>query len=261
MTLIRVCDKRLRRIRQLGFSGFLPFLSSEGWACETQIEVDFDMSVPWSDFDGPDTFCRYSLCLERSNAGQPAVRVSHEALYTFPKGRPRHILERRGKETIRVAPEIGLRSGDERLKAVPNQASALAALAWMGVASLGEIVGQIAGVHSNILGSDPWLPNAEIVTQYYKDNPAYRDIVSNRLERFDIGIEYMEIGEGFDGRPILQFAHHGLDVKVPLISESSGTRHMVLRFPYLNFALEAGRLVVMDAHLFGQHCRYYPRFP
>ena len=232
---------------QTGLSGFLPFLSSEGLARETEIEVDFDMSVPWSEDEESDSFCRYSLCLERSNSGLLAVRVSHEALYTFPKGRPKRILERRGSETIRIAPEIGLRSGDERLKAVPDQASAIAALAWMGVTSLQEIVSQIAGVHSNILGSDPWRPDAEIVTQYYRENPAYKDIISNRLERFDIGIQHMEIEDGFDGKPILQFTHHGLDVKVPLLSESSGARHMVLMFPFLHFALESGRLVVMDA--------------
>lgn len=233
--------------QQNGAAAFLPFLSFDDQSRETQIDVDFDMSVPWSDTEGPDNLCRYSLRLERSVADRFAFRVSREALHTFPKGRPRRILERRGQETIRVAPELGIRSGDERLKAVPEQASAIAALAWMGVSSLKEIVGLVGGTQSNIVGSDPWRPDAEIVTQYYKDNPASKEIASDRLNRYDTGIEHMDIGAGIDGKPILLFTHRGLDAKVPLPLESSGTRHMVLMFPYLNFALETGRLVVIDA--------------
>ena len=233
--------------QQNGLAAFLPFLSSGDVTRETRIEVDFDMPVPWSDARGPDNLCRYTLCLARSGDSPFSDRVSREALHTFPKGRPRRILERRGQEAILVAPEIGMRSGDERLKAVPEQASAIAALAWMGVPSLKEIVGLVSSIQSNVVGGDPWRPDAEIVTQYYKDNPATKKIASDRLNKYDIGIERMDIGAGLDGKPILLFAHHGLNAKIPLPYESSGTRHMVLMFPYLNFALETGRLVVMDA--------------
>ena len=230
-----------------GLAGFLPFVSSDSWTRETLIEIDFDISIPWYDTSESGTLCRYSLCLQRNEETFAAVKVSNETLFAFPKGRPRRILERNGRQILRVAPETEMRPADERLKSIPDQASAIASLSWMGVASFADIVQKLSGVQTNLFGNDPWKPDAEIVTQFYQSHPALLEIVSRRLERFDIGIRNMEIGNGFDGKPILQFAHHGLDVKLPLVSESSGTRHMVLMFPYLNFALETGHLAVMDA--------------
>jgi len=230
-----------------GLAGFQPFGSIDGWGREIRIEVEFDMPVPWSGPDGGHTFCRYGVSVERDRASASAGRVIHEALHSFPKGRPRRILERRGTEAVRVAPEVGMRAGDERLKAVSDRASAIGALAWMGVDSLRKIVERIGGAYSNIGGSGPWLPDADMATRYYKDNPAYKDAVSRQLEGFDMGIEYMEIGNGSDGKPLLQFAHRGLDARVPLPAESSGTRQMILMFPYLNLALQTGKLAIVDA--------------
>ncbi len=230
-----------------GLAAFQPFASIDGRAREIRIEMEFDMPVPWSGADEGHAFCRYSLNLEGRSAGISEGRVIREALHTFPKGRPRRLLERRGTEVIQVAREVGMRAGDERLKAVSDQASAIAALAWMGVVYMREIAERIGGAYSNIFGSDTWRPDVDTVTRYYKDNPAYKEAVSRQLERFDMGIEHMEVGSNFDGKPLLQFAHRGLDGRMPLSSESSGTRHMVLMFPYLHFPLQTGGLVVMDA--------------
>ncbi len=232
---------------QDGLAGFLPFVSTDSWARETLVEIDFDISIPWYDLGESDTLCRYSLNLQRNEGTLAADRVSHEALYAFPKGRPRRILERNGSETVRVAQETGMRPGDDRLKSVPDKASAIAALSWMGVASFADIVGKISGVPTNILGSDPWKPDADAVTKFYKENPKYLETVSDRMRRFDIGIENMSVGDNNDGSPMLLFKHFGLDLNMPLHSESSGTRHMVLMFPLIHFALETGRLVIMDA--------------
>lgn len=226
---------------------FLPFLSPETQAAPTKVEVDFD--AMWlSSSDNPvDSLLRYTLELERDANNLSAARVSHEALYSFPKGRPRRLLERRKGQPAYVAKEMGLRPRDDRLSAIPENVSIISSLARMEVDMFVAIAQDVGTTPMNIVGPDPWRPDTEVIVQHYREQQNLMDKVSGKLRRFDLGIKGMKLSKIPDGKWFLTFEHHGLDSPVILSNESAGTRHLVHVFPSLNYALETGHITIMDA--------------
>ena len=229
-------------------SGFIPFLAPDTKAALTQIELHFDARLPNYAGGKDASLLRYTLELERDNSiGLLPSRVGYEALHCFPKGRPRRIFERRGGKEIHIAREANVRSRDDRLAAIPQNASAISALARMGVGLFPQIAQDFANVQTNIAGVDPWRPDSETITRHYREDPRLLEQVSDKLRRFDLGIGKMVPQMLPDGTWLLTFAHHGLDTAVVLDSESAGTRHLVHVFPQLNYALHNGNMVIMDA--------------
>lgn len=225
---------------------FLPFLSSESQVAPTRIEVDFDV-VWFSPDPGEPSLCRYTLELQRNSSDLNPVRVYGETLHTFPNGRPRRMMERRGDGPVYVAGGLGIRRGDDRLSSVPANASVISTLARLGVSPFPLIAQDLGNVQRNLIGSLPWRPDTETVTRFYRDRPALLDKLSDRLQRFDLGIKSLRIAMLPDGQPILLCDHHGLDVPVIISQESTGTRHLVHVFPQLDFALQTGHVAIMDA--------------
>ena len=99
----------------------------------------------------------------------------------------------------------------------------------------------------NVTAVDPIRLDDQTVIHYYRDNHAARERMSDMLGRFDLGIERMDIHQSIDGIWGLVFSHSGLSLKIPLLGESAGTRHVVHIFPSLNYALATGGLALMDA--------------
>ena len=227
--------------------GFLPFLSSETQTAPTQVEVDFDAMWLSSNDNPVESLLRYTLELERDANNLSAARVSHEALYSFPKGRPRRLLERRKGQPAYVAKEMGLRPRDDRLSAIPENASVISSLARMGVDMFVAIAQDVGTTPMNIFGPDQWRPDTEVIVQHYREQQNLMDKVSGKLRRFDLGIKGMKLSKMPDGKWFLTFEHHGLDSPVILSDESAGTRHLVHIFPSLNYALETGHITIMDA--------------
>ena len=225
---------------------FLPFLSSESQAAPTRIEVDFD-AVWFSSDPGESSLCRYTLELQRNGSALNSVRVSGEALHTFPNGRPRRMMERRGDGPVYVAGGLGIRRGDDRLSSVPANASVISTLARLGVAPFPLIARDLGNVQRNISGPLPLRLDTETVTRFYRDQPALLDKLSDRLQRFDLGIKNMRTAMLPDGQWILLCDHQGLDVPVVISQESTGTRQLVHVFPQLDFALQTGQIAIMDA--------------
>ncbi len=231
---------------------FFPFLSEDAWTEPTIFEAEFDIQWPFSTSIQDHVLCRYRLEVERDGIGS-TTSVGYEALHIFPNGRPRRIMERRKEQPTRVANEFGLRPGDERLRSIPPKVSAIAALAWMGVSAFSQFVEDLSNTMTNIAGADPWKPDTETVTRFYQNNPDAVDAVSERLGRFDVGIEGMDLVKMSDGRQLLMFKHRGLQLPIQLIAESSGTRHLVHLFPDLSSALKTGHPAIMDALDSGFH--------
>lgn len=226
---------------------FLPFESPESRASTTVIEAEFDMQLPFFEFGKADLLCRYQLILERDGTNLPPLGIGYEALHIFPKGRPKRVFERRRTGAVYVAPELGMRMGDDRLRAVPSDASAIAALAWMGAEAFQIIVKYLARISSNIAGPDPFRRDTDTATRIYQKFPELVNAVSEKLQRFDIGIDSMEVIELPDIGWQLLFRHSDLDATIPLISESSGTRHLTHTFPDLASALGTGHPIILDA--------------
>lgn len=241
--------------RSNNIPGFLPFLSSETVCAPTRVEVDLDAFWPKPDENSSDSLLRYTLELERDKANLSASRVGYEALYSFPKGRPRRLLERKKEQPVYVAREIGLRLRDDRLSSIPENASAISSLARMGVDSFRGILRDIESVQTNIncVGSDFWVLDENAVVRAYRERENLVEKVSNKLHRLDLGIKNMNLQPTEDGEWLLAFEHHGLDVPVALPKESAGTRRFVYTFPSLDHVLDTGQLAIMDALDSGFH--------
>lgn len=232
-------------------TGFIPlfpaFASNEAFRRPTRIEVEFD--APWfvADPQEPNHVFRYTLELMRGEPGFYPNAVGYEALHDFPRGRPRRLMERRGNQPVYLSKDMSVKPSDERLASVPANASVVSTLSRMGVEKFSAITNDLSKVQMNVSASDPARLDTETVTHYFRDNPQVKERISEKLIRFDLGIEGMEVKQSVDGKWRLYFSHSGLNQEILLDWESAGARQVVHIFPSLNFSLEAGGLVIMDA--------------
>ena len=226
---------------------FAAFAASSSLSKPTRIEVQFD--APWL-FTGSaelNRIFRYTLELER---GTPSVfpdKVSYESLHDFPRGRPRRLIERRNDRPIYVAKDMSIKPNDDRLASIPANASVLSTLSRMGIETFSMIVETLAHVQMNVAAIEPLRLDDETITHYFREYPEVKDRFSDKVGRFDLGIDAMNIRQWDEGKWQLYFSHAGLDLDIPLTAESAGTRHVVSAFPALNHALETGGLAIMDA--------------
>ena len=225
---------------------FGAFASNEAFAKPTRIEVEFD--APWWDSDPnePNHVFRYTLELLRGTPNFRPDTVGYEALRDFPHGRSRRLMERRPHRPVHVAKDLSIRPSDDRLASIPAN-EVLSTLSRMGIGKFSAIIDGLSQVQMNVSATDPIHLDTEAVTHYFRDNPQVKDRISDRLGRFDLGIENMNVEHSVDGKWRLFFAHSGLSMTIPFEGESAGTRHVVQVFPALNFALETGGLAIMDA--------------
>ena len=225
---------------------FPAFASPDALGRPTRIEIQYDAPSLPSEPGEPKCVYRYTLELQRLAGDFFPDTVGYEALHIFPRGRPRRLFERRGDQPVQVAKEMAIKPSDDRLASVPANASVLSTLARMGVEAFSAIVTSLAQVQMNVSALDPIRLPTETVTDYFRANPPVRDWVSDKLARFDLGIEKMEVQRWNDGKWQLVFSHSGLGWQIPYESESAGTRQIVNVFPALNYALETGGLAVID---------------
>ena len=226
---------------------FLPFLSPSARTGSTRIEVDFDSGWLSSVPGQPDLRCRYTLELRREQSDLHPLKVSYEAVHTFPRNRPRRILERREHGPVYVARELKIRRSDTRLGSVPTNASVISTFAKFEMEPFSSIASDFMAVQRNIAGPDSLRLSTDVVTRFYRDNPELVDRLSDRLQRSDLGIERMRLERLPDGQWVLVFDHQGLDMPVILSNESTGTRHLVHVFPQLDMVLQTGHIAIMDA--------------
>ena len=245
---------------------FVPFLSPRTRAGPTRIEVDFDTGWFSSGPDDPNLPCRYTLEFRRGTSDLHPVGVSYEALHTFPRNRPRRILERRERGPVYVARELKIRPSDSRLVSVPANASVISTFAKLDVEPFPLIAADFMAVQRNIAGPEALQLSTDLVTRFYRDNPELVTRLSDRLQRSDLGVERMRVEPLPDGQWILVFDHQGLDTPVILSNESTGTRHLVHVFPQLDMALQTGHIAIMDAldselhtELIGEILRWFQR--
>ena len=226
---------------------FPAFASNEAIANPTRIEVEFD--APWWDSgpNEPNRVFRYTLELLRGTQNFLPDTVAYEALHDFPRGRPRRLMERRPDRPVHVAKDLLIKPSDNRLASIPANASVISTLSRMGVQKFSAVVDSLSQAQMNVSTTDPIRLDNETVVHYFRDNPQVKDRISDRLRRFDLGIEGMNVENSIDGKWRLSFAHSGLNAKIPFEGESAGTRHVVQAFPMLDFALETGGFAIMDA--------------
>ncbi len=226
-------------------AAFPPFLNTEMRDRPIRIEVELD--ARWFGTDDSETsLCRYVVEIDRSS---DPWKVGYEALFVHPKGRPKRMLERCEGEPVYIARGLSLRQSDQRLSSIPPNTSAISALGRMDVHPFAKMAQDLRDVQRNIVrhDPDPWRPDRDALIRHYRDNSALISKVSDRVRRFDFGIEEMDIRRAHDGTWHLWFKHNGLDAPIHLVNESAGTHHFVTIFPQLNFVLQTGGIAVMDS--------------
>ena len=225
---------------------FLPFASTKTMGEPTRfvLEVEADWLMPGE----VRQLFRYEVVVGRDRTGFKNHVLRYEALSCFPKGRPRRLFERSGPgEPIYVSRELGLKPGDERLKAVRADASVIATLALLNVPLAMRIAESARSllISSNILYHGKWEPRTETVIQMLKDHPWLKDWTEKYIQSSDLGIQDMSI-TGDTGENSVFFNHHGLDAPVDLYSESSGTKRLFHLLPRISIALDEGVPVAFD---------------
>lgn len=83
------------------------------------------------------------------------------------------------------------------------------------------------------------------VIDYLKGQPYILSRLKDELSRIDVGVEGIRFQEGPDG-PFLLFKHSGLQLEMPWLLESHGTRAFIKMFPLLLQSLDDGGVVAID---------------
>ena len=226
---------------------FIPFLEQEMITRPTKIELEIDAKWFRPNISDTSSLYRYILEIDRNDSSIANPGVKYESIYSFPKGRSRRLLEREPGKPIYVAKELKVSPSDNRLSAVPPEASAISAFARMGMEPFPNLVSNLRNVLTNTVGAELWRPEKDAVIRVYRENPELVKKVSERLQRFDLGIESLDISEISDAQWMMIFKHRGLDVPVVLEAESAGARNLARIFPLINHVLETGGLAIMDS--------------
>ena len=225
---------------------FLPFSSTKTMGEPTRfcVEVEADWLAPG---EARQLF-RYEVVVGRDGAGLENHAFRYEALFWFPKGRPRRLFERGGPENpIYVSGDLGLKPGDDRLKAVRADASVVATLALLNVPLAMRIADSMQRlvISSNILYQEKWEFPTQAVTRMLKNDPELKDWIENYIRSSDLGIRDMRIHPNL-GEHSVFFNHRGLDEPVGLYNESRGTKRLFHLLPQIRIALGGGVPIALD---------------
>ena len=232
----------------------LPFMSSECVGRPSRFCVDLE--ADWLAPGETPTAFRYVLEVERVGCEADGhrledlaindVSVRREALFHFPKGRPRRLMERcESAERIYAGPEFGLRGRDDRLRAVRPDASVISTLDALNVPLAGLIAERFRGyLHSTNLDVRGNLGTDQLVTMLDM-YPGLMDRMRNDIQCSDLGIRDVEIKEGVAGKTFW-FDHAGVDAPIPIGFESRGTNRLLHLLPQINLALDQAGLAVFD---------------
>lgn len=224
----------------------LPFLSKKDQNEPTMFRVEFD--ADWLAPGETRELFRYEISVGREALGRPNF-ILHEALFHFPKGRPRRLFERGAPgEAIYVSPKFGLKPKDPRLEAVRNDASVIATLAVLNVPLAMLIVTSLqqATLSTNILHQGNWQPPTETVVSFYERHDEMKSWMKWQMQRSDLAIQDVGFTSDPEGKKQVYFRHRDLDSYILLHFESGGTKRLFHLLPQIGIALDSGGPVVLD---------------
>ena len=221
---------------------FLPF-----WAKETRNEPTrfcLEFEADWLG-EALQLF-RYELAVV---CGGDDSFFAYEALFHFPKGRPRRLFERGVPgELIYVSNELGLKlKGDMLQDIVRKDTSVIATLALLNVSLAMRIADWMENflATTNIMLRERYAPTTQMVMDLFEDDPDMGSWIRKHIRSSDLGIQDITISEQ-SGEKEVFFDHHGLDTRIPLRFESSGTKRLFHLLPQIGIALRRGVPAILD---------------
>ncbi len=240
----RIASESALATSQASINTILPFLSNKARNEPTIFRLESDANC--LNLGKVQDLLRYELSVGR----EPSVAsnsILREALFYFPKGRPRRLFERSTSgEAIYVSPEFGLKPKDPRLDAVRADASVISTLTALNVPLAKRIDKGLSGgfLWTNIAYQSNWQPSTELVMRLYEDDKM-KSWMKWRMQRSDLAVQDVDIR--LDGtKKQVFFRHRGLDDAIPLPFESSGTKRLFHILPQIGFALGRGDPVILD---------------
>ena len=129
------------------------------------------------------------------------------------------------------------------LKAIEANRSAISILALLNVpvaTRFARTMGDSLVNASNISGNETFTPTTSTVIGWLEASEDARQWAQAQIQRSDLGIEGMEVVDGF-GDKLIRFNHSGLDTPILLDFESKGTRRLLHLLPLIKFALGCDR--------------------
>ncbi len=186
---------------------------------------------------------RYELEIEVKE-GVPR-RIIAEALRQKPNGQGKwqRVFERDAEGRVKDSKTFSLSGFQHLVKTLAGNHTVLSSFAkfqhptaQLFVEAARKAVFQIEPVHSFV---------DQNVIDYLKGQPHVLSRLNDELSRIDVGVEGLRFQEGLNG-PFLLFKHAGLQVEMPWLLESHGTRAFIKMFPFIVQALDSGGVVAID---------------
>lgn len=186
---------------------------------------------------------RYELEIEVKEG--VARRILAESLRQKPRGQGKwqRLFERDAERLVKDSKAFSLSGYQHLVKTLADNHTVLSSFAkfqhptaQVFIDAARKAVFQIEPVHTFV---------DKQVIDYLKGQPYILSKLNNELSRIDVGVEGLRLQEGPDG-PFPLFKHSGLQVEMPWLLESHGTRAFIKMFPLLLQALESGGVVAID---------------
>ncbi|MGM4910384.1 AAA family ATPase [Rhizobium sp. 768_B6_N1_8] len=186
---------------------------------------------------------RYELEIELKDG--LAVRIASEALRQRPNGlgKWQRVYERDAEGKVKDSKTFSLSGFQHLVKTLAGNHTVLSSFAKFQhptaqvlVDTARKAVFQIEPVHS--------FADRDVI-DYLKNQPDVVSRLRDELSRIDVGVEGMRF-QNTDNGPLLLFKHAGLEVEMPWLMESHGTRAFIKMFPFIVSALDTGGIAVID---------------
>lgn len=186
---------------------------------------------------------RYELEIELKEG--IAVRIASEALRQKPegKGKWQRVFERDAMSKVKDSKSFSLSGFQHLVKTLAGNHTVLSSFAKFQHPTAQLLVEEarkafflIEPVHS--------FADRDVI-DYLKNQPGVVSRLTDELTRIDVGVEGMRFRQTDNG-PLLLFKHAGLDVEMPWLMESHGTRAFIKMFPFIMSALDTGGIAAID---------------
>ena len=226
----------------------MPFLDLGAKHSISRFEVEFG-----GDLIGAGKSCIYRYSLEiRHDPGnktllKPIAKpvIESEGLYFAPEGKFRRLFYREG-EQIKDSPEFKVKVKDYPLQTFRDNASVIPTLVPYNHGGSNAFTLVLNTIFTNISTLQKNDFDKNLATKFYASNEDVLKKLNSKLRMLDLGIDNVVISTIYDHVPAPVFIHSGLNCELPYILESQGTQKFFTLFPYINYVLENGGLLVLD---------------